>query len=121
MISKIALALVVLAALLFTGAWLALYPPFPRLPELAQGTRGGTKEAAIRAFQARVDERFPLPIREADLVDALAAQGFTLRTADNTARFEKWRFPCRRFWTISWEAEGETVTALDASYHYVCL
>lgn len=121
MLWKIALALVALAGLLFLGAWLALYPPFPRPPELTQGIRGGTREEASRAFQGRVAERFPLPMAETALVAELERQGFTILPAGNDARFEKWRFPCRRFWKITWEAEAGTVTALDAACHSICL
>ncbi|MEJ6405163.1 hypothetical protein [Yoonia sp. 2307UL14-13] len=101
---------------ILVGAYLLLFPPFPRVPEFG---RGLPSQTATAAFQERLRVAFPLPMTRNEIASGLIAQGFDV--SKDVATFEKTRFPCTLIWRIWWETEGEAVTDISAMHGSRCL
>ncbi|CAX25041.1 protein of unknown function [Methylorubrum extorquens DM4] len=117
--------LVILA--LFGGPWLALWhaskPSPASRPLLAEGLPPSFQEAD-QAFSARILSKFPAGSPEADLIQALDAQGFQRRDIGKvrSSSFVQQALPCKLMWDVDWSAnEGGEITHIEARYHGVCL
>jgi hypothetical protein len=109
-----------LVAVIAVGGYWLLFPPLPRLPEIARDLPSNFAEAD-EEFGSRVKAAFPLPLAVDDLAARLSEQGFSVNTENSLAVFETRGFPCALIWRIHWETEDESVSALSSIYGGVCL
>lgn len=117
---KIAAAVFGFLGLVALAGYLFLFPPFPLPPEIGRGLPSNLEQAR-REFERRVATRIAVPISEAELVARLKDQGFSVKQGYGEAIFEKWRFPCRLAWRVSWESRNGTVDRIAGRYGATCL
>jgi hypothetical protein len=80
------------------------------------------------AFDARVQERFPIGSSEAALITELEHEGFTLSDSKvepeiykSMALYDRPGLPCRRTWRVLWKSEDAKISAIAGHYGEVCL
>lgn len=79
-------------------------------------------------FDQRVKERFPVGASEQQLVTELRKEGFNLDPKNvgrtefkSAAAYEARGWPCTLYWTILWNAESGSITAIKGKYDPTCL
>ena len=91
------------------------------LPEIAQALPSNVVQAS-EAFDARVQEQFPIGTEEFELVQALVSDGFELREGDDrVAVFSVSTLVCLETWRIRWEAQRGSITEVGGHYGLTCL
>ncbi|MDJ0448107.1 hypothetical protein [Methylocystis sp. JR02] len=95
------------------------------LPPLLENLPDSKTEADQEIFLARLDRAFPAGFAESDLLDALAAQGFTRAAAPERvatyARGAGLNDKCRRSGNLRWSADAAgRVTKLTGGYYQHC-
>jgi hypothetical protein len=114
--------------------WLILVPMTPGVsgcavsqPQIGRNLPSAFDDAN-RAFDARVDERFPIGSSEDTLVAELKREGF--KVSENTTEAATFKFfalydapglPCRLFWKVLWTSDDGKITAIAGRYSGVCL
>jgi hypothetical protein len=116
------LMLVCVMALVVGGC--AVIPP-PLAGDLPKGDRNRTL-----AFQARLNERYPVGSSEAALADELRREGFSIKSFDPLHRMIEDRFDfmahhgrsdivgCNVDWNVFWAARNGLITAISGDYEH---
>ena len=98
-------------------------------PPIGRKLPGGRWAQVSRAFNERVQSRFPVGSSEAEMVAELRRERVegpvSHDTPDvqfrHTASFELQGFPCRRFWDISWNSDAGNISEIKGQYSGICL
>jgi hypothetical protein len=103
-------------------------PSSPQAPPIGRDLPGGAWADVSRAFNARVQARFPVGSSEQDMVSELRREKFKVGVHDQPAaryRFSAGAdllgFPCRVNWTIEWNSAAGKVVELIGSYGGSCV
>ncbi|WP_170516605.1 hypothetical protein [Ruegeria atlantica] len=112
------LALVLAVAL--AGILGLLLWPEPELPELARDLPASFEEGQEQ-FRTRVAGAIAVPLPEAELIELLTEQGFSVNEGSRVASVTRGSLVCNVHWRIRWNAQAETVHEITASYGAVCL
>jgi hypothetical protein len=90
--------------------------------------RGRSSADVSRAFESRVQLRFPVGSREADMLAELEREKFKTLSQDKSVSrypFKAYRdlpgLPCRRVWRIQWNSEAGKIVDIDGDYSATCL
>lgn len=95
------------------------------LPPLLDNLPDSKTEADQAVFLARLDRAFPAGLAESDLLDALAAQGFTrVGASERVATYDRragLSDKCRRSGNLRWSADAAGhVVKLTGGYYQHC-
>lgn len=138
MLKKILLGAFLAFVAIAIAGYLLLFPPYPFPPEIGRNLPAVFTEADLE-FQQRLSDRYPLPVKESELLLDLEKQGFEtvdIRETglfklvekggqydlpDKMVSFEKQAFPCTLVWSVKWWATGDTVTRIDGKFYGICL
>ncbi len=95
------------------------------LPPLLENLPDSKTEADQERFLARLNQAFPAGLAESDLVDALAAQGFTRSAAsERVATYDRragLNDKCQRSGNLRWSADAAgRVIKLTGGYYQHC-
>ena len=98
-----------------------------RIPEIGRNLPPAWDDAN-HAFDARVQERFPVGSSEAALVTELKREGFIVsdskvepETYKSIALYDRPGLPCRLTWRVLWASEDSKISAIAGHYGGVCL
>jgi hypothetical protein len=98
-----------------------------RIPDLGRNLPSDFADAN-HAFDARIQDRFPIGSSEAALLTELEQEGFVVSdstvdpaTYKSVAIYDRPGLPCRLTWRVFWSSEDSKISAISGHYGGVCL